>query len=121
MFAPIRSNSSPRAAAFSVLAFFLALPTATDTALAQQHVIGWGKIVVDSRWHEQSFAEVAAGGSHTVARRSDGSVVAWGRNDYGQCIVLPLPPGLSYVEVAAGGAHTVARRSDGSVVAWGYN
>jgi hypothetical protein len=56
-----------------------------------------------------------------VARRSDGSVVAWGYNGNGQCNVPALSPGLSYVEVAAGGGHTVARRSDGSVVAWGEN
>jgi hypothetical protein len=71
----------------------------------------------------QSYVEVAAGDSHTVARRSDGSIVAWGQNWYGQCNAPALPPGLSYVEVAAGGyyGHTVARRSDGSVVAWGNN
>ena len=56
-----------------------------------------------------------------MARRSDGSVVAWGYNDYGQCNVPALPAGLTYVEIAAGDDHTVARRSDGSVVAWGDN
>jgi len=72
-----------------------------------------------------TYVEVAAGGdlggSHTVARRSDGSVVAWGRNGWGQCNVPALRPGLTYVEVAAGGEHTVARLSDNSVVAWGRN
>jgi ribosomal protein L14 len=58
---------------------------------------------------------------HSLARRSDGSVVAWGDNSSGQCNVLALPPGSSYVEVAGGWNHTVARRSDGSVVAWGDN
>jgi hypothetical protein len=76
-----------------------------------------------------TYVEVAAGGDwgpvwpkvHTVLRRSDGSVVAWGDNQYGQCNVPAPPAGLSYVEVAAGLHHTVARRSDGSVVAWGWN
>ena len=61
------------------------------------------------------------GGTHCVARRSDGSVVAWGSNSDGQCSVPPLPPGLTYVEVDAADKHSVARRSDGSVVAWGQN
>src|SRR5262245_6872910 len=121
MFATISTNLSPRAAAFSVLAVFLALPATTNVVLAQEGVIGWGGQVVDSRWHEESFVEVAAGSWHTLARRSDGSVVAWGDNMGGQCSVPALPPGLSYVEVAAGELHTVARRSDGSVVAWGGN
>jgi len=56
-----------------------------------------------------------------VARRSDGSVVAWGHNLWGQCNVPALPVGLTYVEVAAGSSYTVARRSDGSFVAWGDN
>jgi hypothetical protein len=58
---------------------------------------------------------------HSVARRSDGSIVAWGDHQYGQLNVPPLPPGLTYVAVAAGRLHSVARRSDGSVVAWGDN
>ena len=37
-----------------------------------------------------SYVEVAAGGYHTLARRSDGSVVAWGENGSGQCNVPAL-------------------------------
>jgi hypothetical protein len=95
MFATLRKNSSPRAAAFSVLAVFLALPATTDVALAQTGVIACGTRVFDSRCHEQSFVELATGGGHTVARRSNGSVVAWGDNWWGQCNVPALPPGLS--------------------------
>ena len=40
-----------------------------------------------------TYVEIAAGGHHTVARRSDGSVVAWGCNNYGQCNVPALPAG----------------------------
>src|SRR5262245_34924390 len=94
----------------------LILPGPTQ---AQSFISGWGNQIFDSRWNSEVFVEIAAGGAHTVARRGDGSVVAWGWNYYGQCNVPALPSGLTYVEVAAGGEHTVARRSDGSVVAWG--
>jgi len=50
---------------------------------------------------------------------SDGSILAWGRNNYGQCNVPPLPPGLVYVEVTGGQDFSAARRSDGSVITWG--
>jgi hypothetical protein len=65
--------------------------------------------------------EVDTGEFHSMARRSDGSVVAWGENSSGQCDVPALPAGLTYVEIAGGGYHSLARRSDGSVVAWGSN
>jgi len=64
------------------------------------------------------FIYVDAGGSHSVAIRSNGSLVAWGMGSYGQCNV---PEGNDFVDVAAGGYHSVALRSDGSLVAWGYN
>jgi hypothetical protein len=65
--------------------------------------------------------DVAAGEYYSVARRSDGSVVAWGKNTSGQCDVPPLPSGVTYVELAAGDNHCIARRSDGTAVAWGFN
>ncbi|HEX6812782.1 MAG TPA: hypothetical protein VF384_14245 [Planctomycetota bacterium] len=66
-------------------------------------------------------SDVAAGKKHTVARRSDDIVVAWGDNLYGQCNVPALPPGLRRVEVVAGEEHSAARFGDGSVLAWGNN
>jgi uncharacterized delta-60 repeat protein len=48
-----------------------------------------------------------------------GSVVAWGRNDYGQTNV---PEDLTNaVALTAGVYHSLALKNDGTVVAWGYN
>jgi hypothetical protein len=63
--------------------------------------------------------QIAAGGSHSLALKYDGTVVAWGYNNNGQSSV---PAGLSGVtQIAGGGAHSLALKSDGTVVAWGYN
>jgi len=73
---------------------------------------------------------IAAGSSHTVALKSDGSVWAWGYNYYGQLGDGSTTNQSSPVQVAglsdvtaivASGEHTVALKSDGSVWAWGYN
>jgi hypothetical protein len=63
--------------------------------------------------------KIAAGYSHSVALRADGTVVCWGDNRYGQCNV---PAGLPAVKsITAGYAHTAAVLQDGSVRAWGIN
>jgi alpha-tubulin suppressor-like RCC1 family protein len=60
---------------------------------------------------------IAAGGGHSVAVKSGGTVVAWGWNGWGQ---TDVPAGLNAVTaVAAASYHTVALKSDGTVVAWG--
>ena len=53
---------------------------------------------------------------HTVGVKSDGTVVAVGRNNYGQCNVGSW---TDIVQVAAGDGHTVGLKSDGTVVAVG--
>src|SRR5712671_3066411 len=96
------------------LAVVVVAPMLAAPGTAQSSVRCWGDTVFDSEWNDATdFVEVAAGGQHTVARRSDGSADAWGDNQSGQCTVPALPSGLSYAEVTAGTRHTVARRSDG--------
>ena len=62
--------------------------------------------------------QVEAGGSHTVGLKADGSVVAVGRNNSGQCNVSSWS---GIVQVAASDYHTVGLKADGSVVAVGDN
>src|SRR5262249_15633860 len=64
-----------------------------------------------------TYIAVAAGLYHSVALRSDGSLVAWGWDGFGQ--VSQTPATGTFKAVAAGFDHDLAIRSDGSLVAWG--
>ena len=66
----------------------------------------------------QQIFSIAAGGFHTVGLHSDGTVVAVGENDDGQCDVSDWS---DIVAVAAGDDYTVGLRSDGTMVAVGDN
>src|SRR5437660_9164721 len=64
-----------------------------------------------------AWSSAAGGRGMTVA--SNGTVVAWGGNAFGQTTV---PAGLSNViAIAAGDHHNLALKSDRTVVAWGWN
>lgn len=54
----------------------------------------------------------------SIGLRSDGTVVAMGDNEHGQCDVSNW---IDIVAVEAGVRHTVGLKSDGTVVAVGYN
>jgi hypothetical protein len=62
---------------------------------------------------------ISAGFWYSLALRSDGSLVAWGNDSYGQ--VSNVPAGNDYVAISAGRWHSLALRSNGSLVAWGRN
>ena len=61
---------------------------------------------------------MAAGSRHSVGLRADGTVVATGSSEAGQCEVSRW---RNIVAIAAGTAHTVGLRRDGTVVATGSN
>jgi alpha-tubulin suppressor-like RCC1 family protein len=78
---------------------------------------------------QSGFRQVAAGFDHSLALKSDGTVWAWGGDNFGQLGIgviassRPTPvevPGLTGItRVAAGMWDSLALRSDGTVWAWG--
>lgn len=92
-------------------------------ALAQGQAVGWGFNAFNQTSPPNTAIvqtiQVAAGETHTVVLRADGTLASWGRNEQGQ---TTIPTGLGPVKrVAAGGFHTVALSSNGSVRCWGLN
>ena len=64
---------------------------------------------------------IAAGNSHTVALKSDGTVVLWGFNICSYRDREAIADLSGVVAIAAGSYHGVALKIDGTVVAWGYS
>jgi len=83
----------------------------------------------------KTVSGIAAGYYHNLAQCTDGSLVAWGRNTYGQLgnnsttdISTPVDitrsgvlNGLSVAQFAAGSDHSLVLCTDGSLAAWGRN
>jgi alpha-tubulin suppressor-like RCC1 family protein len=79
-----------------------------------------------------TWVQAAAGGNHSLALRVDGSLYAWGTNQFGQLAnattvgkitAYPTPALVAgtYTQVAAGQYHSLALTATGSLYAWGYN
>jgi alpha-tubulin suppressor-like RCC1 family protein len=84
-----------------------------------------------------SVTSIAAGSQHSLALKSDGTVWAWGSNEFGQVgggnspvrserVTQVRGPGdvgflTGVTDIAAGGNHTLALTQDGRVWAWGDN
>ena len=66
-------------------------------------------------WFNITITQVAAGYTHTVGRKNDGTVVAVGEK-HGD-----VDGWTDIIQVAAGGYHTVGLKSDSTVVAVGWN
>jgi len=80
-------------------------------------IVGWGTQKTPNA-SLTNITKIAAGYGHALALKSDGSIVGWGDNGYGQATP---PDGNDFVNIAAGGGYSLALKSDGSIVGWGTN
>ncbi len=88
--------------------------------------------------HGKSVVAIGAGGAHSLALCSDGTVAAWGDNLYGEVgdntwTQRNVPTavntnsgtsalyGKSVAAIASGLTHNLALCSDGTLAGWGYN
>jgi alpha-tubulin suppressor-like RCC1 family protein len=63
---------------------------------------------------------IAAGGYHSLALKSDGTVVVWGSSYLSGQGTVPADLN-NVIALAAGEGHSLALKADGTVVAWGEN
>lgn len=82
----------------------------------------------------QSITAIASGGSHSLALKSDGTVVSWGKNyeeqlGHGSYSASEFPalvvteddsPLTGIIAIAASDYSSFALRSDGTVLSWGF-
>jgi alpha-tubulin suppressor-like RCC1 family protein len=107
-------------------------------------VLGWGnngngqKSPIPAAANSNVKA-IACGNIHTVALKNDGSVIAWGYNDYGQCLgtsangyrITSTPTGApvqilgqvltGVTAIASGSYNTMSLNNSGTVLGWGNN
>lgn len=78
-----------------------------------------------------NWISASAGGFHSLALRSDGTLWAWGEGSLGQLgdnstVKKSSPVSVvggftNWIQISAGAFHNLAIRSDGTMWAWGYN
>jgi alpha-tubulin suppressor-like RCC1 family protein len=80
----------------------------------------------------EEFVKVVSGpnADHTIGIRADGTLWAWGYNNYGQLgdgtitnrsAPVQVGTAANWASAACGGSHTLAVKSDGTLWAWGWN
>jgi len=90
------------------LSVTLSGPSIVQAQSNQGSIVGWGSQVVGVDL-SSGFVAVAAGASHSLGLKADGSIVAWGYNDSGQTNVPA--PNTGFVAGAAGFIYGLSRRA----------
>ncbi len=79
--------------------------------------VGWGENLYGEADPPFDTVTIAAGEGFSLAIRSDGTLVGWGRNGNGE---ISVPSG-TFTAVAASANFSLAIRTDGTLVGWGSN
>jgi|GEM_PF-3323625 len=88
-----------------------------------------GDVELWAKWNSD-FGIISCGNGHTVAIKSNGTLWAWGRNNYGQLgdgttvgksSPVQIDGSTDWARVSCGEYYTVAMKTNGSLWAWGYN
>lgn len=116
----VHNNYQFRVVASNSCGTFYSLPLLFSTG---RRVVAWGPTRVAGQTNVpaglSNVFSISATDSHSLALKTDGTVVAWGKNASGQCNV---PQGLTNVlSVAAGYGYSLALSADRTVAAWGDN
>jgi len=83
------------------------------------------QVGIENNWHA-----ISAGSSHTLAIKNDGTLWAWGRNNYGQLgdgtlvnksVPTQIGTDTNWKSISASYTNSLALKSDGTLWAWGYN
>lgn len=123
-----------------VIFLFLFSPKVNATELAPGSVWQWdSKTLLSTKSAElNDIVSVSAGTTHSLALKADGTVWAWGSNQWGELgngesggssadpVQVKSPDGLGYLTdvkaIAAGASwYSLALKNDGTVWTWGYN
>jgi len=98
----------------------LACATVLGLAAAQTRAATWYVPGPFTNASPFRFSAIGAGTSHSLAIQTNGTVLGWGFNNYGQC-QCDVPTNLTGATAVAGNDFiSLALITNGTVVAWGY-
>ena len=106
-----------RFAVGALIAGVLSVPAGAQNVIEAWGVDSYSQVSAPPTGND--FVRLSTNRTHSVAMRTDGSLVSWGNDNMGQ--VSNTPSGTGFVQIATGGNHSVALHADGSLTSWGSN
>lgn len=109
----------------SILGITQAFAQTDEGTHTRMGVLAWGdgshgQCAVPKLQLDAKLVQVACGTSHSIAIQSNGELVAWGGNDFGQ-LRVPKPPAGHFFSRISASDHNLALVYDGALLAWGRN